>query len=86
MSVSERFIALTLAWAIAGVALAQEPARWLERMNKALTTHQPHHCAIGSGSGRLAQQFRECFRKLVGGNGAELLAIIGLQTAKTCLT
>ncbi len=38
MSGSERLVALTLAWAIAGVALADEPARWLERMNKALTT------------------------------------------------
>lgn len=38
MSGSERLVALTLAWAIAGVALAEEPARWLERMNKALTT------------------------------------------------
>jgi sigma-E factor negative regulatory protein RseB len=48
MSSSERFVALTLAWAVAGAALAEEPARetsserapvhWLERMNEALTT------------------------------------------------
>lgn len=38
MPASERFIAATLAWAIAAVALAEEPARWLERMNQALTT------------------------------------------------
>src|ERR1700693_3788253 len=54
MSSSERFVALTLAWAVAGAALAEEPARqtapaqktslesapaqWLERMNQALTT------------------------------------------------
>jgi sigma-E factor negative regulatory protein RseB len=58
MSSSERFVALTLAWALAGAALAEEPARetspertpapktspdqaparWLERMNQALTT------------------------------------------------
>src|SRR5260370_42712389 len=48
MSRSERFVALTLAWAVAGAALAEEPARetsserapvhWLERMNEALTT------------------------------------------------
>jgi sigma-E factor negative regulatory protein RseB len=43
MSSSERFVALTLAWVVAGAALAEEPARetpahWLERMNEALTT------------------------------------------------
>jgi sigma-E factor negative regulatory protein RseB len=40
MSGSERFVALTLAWAVAGAALAEEPvpAQWLERMNQALTT------------------------------------------------
>src|SRR3984893_13931734 len=42
MSSSERFVALTLAWAVAWAALAEEPARppaqWLERMNQALTT------------------------------------------------
>src|SRR3979411_1961749 len=48
MSSSERFVALTLAWAVAGATLAEEPARktsldqapahWLERMNEALTT------------------------------------------------
>ena len=48
MSASERFVALTLAWAVAGAALAQAPAQkaspesapahWLERMNQALNT------------------------------------------------
>src|SRR3979411_240431 len=48
MSSSERFVALTLAWAVAGATLAsgpgqktspdQAPAQWLERMNEALTT------------------------------------------------
>jgi len=50
MSGSERFVALTLAWAVAGAALADErtpahktspdqaPAHWLERMDQALTT------------------------------------------------
>ncbi|HYL71466.1 MAG TPA: MucB/RseB C-terminal domain-containing protein [Candidatus Dormibacteraeota bacterium] len=38
MSASERCIALTLALTVATVALAEEPARWLERMNHALTT------------------------------------------------
>jgi sigma-E factor negative regulatory protein RseB len=50
MSASERFVALTLAWALAAAALADErtpahktalesaPAQWLERMNQALTT------------------------------------------------
>ena len=54
MSGSERFVALTLAWAVAGAALAEDtslgrappqktsldqaPAHWLERMNEALTT------------------------------------------------
>jgi sigma-E factor negative regulatory protein RseB len=44
MSSSERFVALTLAWAVAGAALAEDrsleraPAHWLERMNEALTT------------------------------------------------
>src|ERR1700731_4769646 len=44
MSSSERFVALTLAWAVAGAALAEDssvgraPAQWLERMNEALTT------------------------------------------------
>ncbi|HEY0767679.1 MAG TPA: MucB/RseB C-terminal domain-containing protein [Steroidobacteraceae bacterium] len=47
-SSSERFVALALAWAVAGAALAEEPAQkaspeqapaqWLERMNQALTT------------------------------------------------
>ena len=38
MSASERCIALTLVWAVSAVALAEEPGRWLERMNHALTT------------------------------------------------
>jgi sigma-E factor negative regulatory protein RseB len=38
MSASERCIALTLAFTVATVAVAEEPARWLERMNHALTT------------------------------------------------
>ncbi|HXY76771.1 MAG TPA: MucB/RseB C-terminal domain-containing protein [Steroidobacteraceae bacterium] len=36
MRTSEPLLALALAWA--GVAVAQEPARWLERMDQALTT------------------------------------------------
>jgi sigma-E factor negative regulatory protein RseB len=38
MSASERCIALTLVWAVSAAALAEEPGRWLERMNHALTT------------------------------------------------
>src|SRR5579862_1025514 len=38
MSASERFVALTLTVMAAGAALAEEPTRWLERMNQALTT------------------------------------------------
>src|ERR1700732_611854 len=42
MSSSERFVALTIAWAVPWAALgeasARAPAQWLERMNQALTT------------------------------------------------
>src|SRR5450755_2270144 len=38
MRSSEPLVALALGWLACGAALADEPARWLERMNQALTT------------------------------------------------
>src|SRR5580658_70459 len=35
---SSRLLALAISCSLAGAALAEEPARWLERMNQALTT------------------------------------------------